>query len=204
MPADSSGATEGAASAPAHLPDRLSSVAARFQAVVLRRALIAGVLVLLVMVGLFLSNFAVNKALGYWELMFPVFGVACVWHELAGGAAYVKPLWRILVRQSFHWLFPIVAVRVLFLQHARGQMSADSVALVVLVLLAVTCFLAGVYFDHTFVWVSLVLVAAAIVGTEVETYLWLIAVLGAVALALAVLSSVLLRRRGSGVGAPSG
>jgi hypothetical protein len=51
-------------------------------------------------------------------------------------------------------------------------MSADSVALVVLVLLALTCFLAGVHFDHTFVWLSLVLVAAAIVGTEVETYLW--------------------------------
>ena len=105
MAADSSGATEGAAGAMAHSPDRLTSVAARFQAAVLRRSLIAGALVLLVMVGLFLSNFAVNKALGYWELMFPVFGVACVWHELAG-AAYVKPLWRILVRQSFHWLFP--------------------------------------------------------------------------------------------------
>ena len=75
--------------------------------------------------------------------MFPVFGIACVWHELAGGAAYVKPLWRILLRQFFHWMFPIVAVRVLFLQHARGEMSADSVALVVLVLLALTCFLAG-------------------------------------------------------------
>jgi hypothetical protein len=127
-----------------------------------------------------------------------------VWHELAGGAAYVRPLWRVLLRQFFHWMFPIVAVRVLFLQHARGEMSADSVALVVLVLLALTCFLAGIHFDHSFVWVSLVLVAAAIVGTEVETYLWLIAVLGAVALALAVLSSVLLRRRGGPANAPSG
>src|SRR5262249_6503985 len=204
MPADSSETTEGAARAPKPSADRLTSVAIRFQALVLRRALIVGVLVLLVMVGLFLSNLPVNKALGYGELMFPVFGVACVWHELAGGAAYVKPLWRILVRQTFHWLFPIVAVRVMFLQHARGEMSADSVALVVLVLLAVTCFLAGVHFDHTFVWVSLVLVAAAIVGTEVETYLWLIAVLGAVALALAVISSVLLRRRGASANVPSG
>jgi len=161
MPADSSGATEGAASAPAHSVDRLTSVATRFQTLVLRRALIVGALVLLVMVGLFLSNFAVNKALGYWELMFPVFGVACVCHELAGGAAYVKPLWRILLRQTFHWLFPIVAVRVLFLQHARGEMSADSVALVVLVLLALTCFLVGIHFDSSFVWVSLVLVCSS-------------------------------------------
>jgi hypothetical protein len=204
MPADSSETIEDAARAPKPSADRLTSVAVRIQAVLLRRALIVGALVLLVMVGLFLSNFAVNKALGYWELMFPVFGIACVWHELAGGAAYVKPLWRILLRQFFHWMFPIVAVRVLFLQHARGEMSADSVALVVLVLLALTCFLAGIHFDNSFVWVSLVLVAAAIVGTEVETYLWLIAVLGAVALALAVLSSVLLRRRRGAVDVPSG
>ena len=101
-------------------------------------------------------------------------------------------------------MFPIVAVRVLFLQHTRGEMSADSVALVVLVLPALTCFLAGIHFDNSFVWVSLVLVAAAIVGTEVETCLWLIAVLGAVALVLAVLSSVMLRRRGGAVNAPSG
>jgi hypothetical protein len=40
------------------------AVASRFQSVVLRRAQIVSVLVLLVMVGLFLSNFAVNKALG--------------------------------------------------------------------------------------------------------------------------------------------
>jgi len=204
MTADSSGATEGAASAPASSLDRLTSVAVRFQAVVLRRALIIGGLVLLVMVGLFLSNFAVNKALGYWELMFPVFGIACTWHELEGGAAHVTPLWRLLLRQFLHWLFPIFAVRILFLQHARGQMSADSVALVVLVLLAVTCFLAGVHFDRSFLWVSVVLVAAAIIGTEVETYLWLVAVLGAVALALAVLSSILLRRRDGEVKAPSG
>ena len=147
MPADSSRAAEGAASAPAHSLDRLTSMAARFQAVVLRRALIVGVLVLLVMIGLFLSNFAVNKALGYCEVMFPVFGVACVWHELAGEAAYVKPLWRILLRQTFHWLFPIVAVRVLFLQHARGEMSADSVALVCWSCSRSPVFLAGIHFD---------------------------------------------------------
>jgi len=203
MAVDSSGATESAPTAPTRSLDRLTSIADRFQAVVLRRAVIIGGLVLLVMVGLFLSNFAVNKSLGYWEAMFPVFGVACTWHELAGGAAHVTPLWRLLLRQFLHWLFPIFAVRVLFLQQARGQMSAESVALVVLVLLALTCFLAGVHFDRSFVWVSVVLVAAAILGTEVETYLWLIAVFGAVALVLAVLSSVLLRRR-DGTSVPSG
>jgi hypothetical protein len=189
------------ASAPS--PDRLTSVASRFESVVLRRALIVGALVLLVMIGLFLSNFAINQAKWYWAAMFPVFGIACIWHELAGGAARVTPLWRILLRQALHWLVPIIAVRILFLQHERGLMSADSVAMVILVLLAVTCFLAGIHFDHSFIWVSIVLMIAAILGTEVETYLWLVAVLGAIALGLAILSSTLLRRR-SNLPAPTG
>jgi len=189
--------------APPPSPDRLAALAVRFETMVLRRALIVGGLALLVMVGLFLSNFAVDKAIWYWSLMFPVFGVVCLWHELAGGAARVTPLWRILVRQSLHWMFPIVAVHMLFLQHARGQIPADSVALVVVVLLAVTCFLAGVHFDLSFIWVSIVLVAAAMLGTEVETYLWLVTTLGIVALALAAASMAMLRRRHQGQ-APAG
>lgn len=193
---------EAAASAPPP-PDRMTAVASRFESIVLRRALIIGALILLVMIGLFLSNFAITEAKWYWAAMFPVFGIACVWHELAGGAARVIPLWRILLRQALHWLIPIIAVRIIFLQHERGLMSADSVAMVILVLLAVTCFLAGVHFDHSFIWVSIVLGIAAILGTEVETYLWLVAVLAALALGVAILSSTLLRRR-RGVQAPTG
>jgi len=175
----------------------------RFQSIVLRRGLIVGGLVVLVMVGLFLSNFAVNAAHWYWGAMFPVFGIVCTWHELAGGAAHETPLWKILLREIAHWLFPAVAIRVLFLQHERGQMSADAVALVILVLLAVTCFLAGVHFDQSFIWVSLVLGAAAVLGTEIETYIWLVALLGLLALALAIASMTMLRRRDS-VQTPSG
>lgn len=175
--------------------DRLAGIASRFESIVLRRALIVGGLIVLVAIGLFLSNFAVQKAHWYWTAMFPVFGLVCLWHELAGGAARVRPLWRVLLSQVAHWLFPLVALQILFFQHERGQMSADAVALVVLTLLAVTCFLAGVHFDRSFIWVSLVMVAAAILGTEIETYVWLVALLGLGALALAIVSSAMLRRR---------
>ena len=176
-------------------PVSQAGVASRIESIVLRRGLIIGGLIVLVMIGLFLSNFAIQKAHWYWGAMFPVFGLVCLWHELAGGAARETPRWKIVLRQAAHWLFPIVAVRILFLQHERGQMSSDSVALVILILLAVTCFLAGVHFDRSFIWVSLVLTAAAILGTEIETYIWLVALLGIGALVLAVVSMTMLRRR---------
>lgn len=90
-------------------------------------------LILLVMVGLFVSNFAVNNS---WVLGDDVSGFrshACgtSWWAAQGTSSRCG---EFLLRQTFLWLFPIVAVRFLFLQYARGEMSADSVALVLLAL----------------------------------------------------------------------
>jgi hypothetical protein len=98
------------------------------------------------------------------------------------------------LRQALHWLGPIVAVKILFMQHARGQMATNAVALTIILLLAVTCFLAGVHFDRSFYWVSAFIALAAVIGTEIETYLWFAVVLLLVAIAIAALSAILLRR----------
>jgi ribose/xylose/arabinose/galactoside ABC-type transport system permease subunit len=118
----------------------------------------------------------------------------------SAGRACKIALWRILLRQALHWIGPIVAVKILFMQHARGQMSTDAVAVTIILLLAVTCFLAGVHFDLSFYWVSAFLALAAVIGTEVETYLWFVVVLVLIGVATAGLSATLLRR-GSRAGA---
>ena len=168
-----------------------------------RRLVVVGVLGILVMIGLFLSNFSSEKALFYWCAMFPIFGVACLAHELAAGRAYEIALWRMLMRQALHWVGPIVAVKILFMQHARGQMATDAVALTIILLLAVTSFLAGVHFDHSFYWVCGFLALAAVIGTEIETYLWFAVVLALIAVAIAVLSAILLRRGSKAAAQPT-
>jgi hypothetical protein len=167
--------------------------ASRLESIFVGRLLVVGVLGVMVMIGLFLSNYSSERARYYWCAMFPIFGLGCLAHELAAGRAYEIALWRILLRQALHWIGPIVAVKILFMQHARGQMSTDAVALTIILLLAVTCFLAGVHFDRSFYWVSAFLALAAVIGTEVETYLWFVVVLLLVGVAVAVLSAILLR-----------
>ena len=173
---------------------RITTWASRLESVFVQRLLVVGMLGVMVMIGLFLSNYSSDSALYYWCAMFPIFGMACLVHELAGGKAYEIALWRILLRQALHWLGPIVAVKILFMQHARGQMATNAVALTIILLLAVTCFLAGVHFDRSFYWVSAFIALAAVIGTEIETYLWFAVVLLLVAIAIAALSAILLRR----------
>ena len=74
-------------------------------------------------------------------------------------------------------------------------MDADAVALMILLILAVTSFLAGLHFDRSFIWLSIFLALVALLGTEIEAYLWLIVVVGMLAAALIVISAVLIRRR---------
>ena len=183
-----------AAAAPVSTPGSRGS---RIGAALLRRLLIVCGLALLVMIGLFLANVNPPRARFYWSAMFPVFGIVNIWHELRTPDRRSEPAWRMVVRQVLHWLGPIVAVRIIFLQLSRGQMDADADALATLLILAVTCFLAGVHLDRSFYWVSAVLAIAVVIGTEVEAYLWMLAALAAVALALAVLAAIALRRRRS-------
>src|SRR5271156_671587 len=181
------------ASAP---PDRFVAWAARVEVSMLRRLLIVGAMCVLIMFGLFLANYSIQRADWYWSAMFPVFGLFCLGHQLIAGDTG-RPLWTVILKQALHWLGPIVAVRIIFLQLARGQMDADAVALMILLILAVTCFLAGIHFDRSFVWVSVFLVLVGLLGTEIESYLWLIVVIFLLAVALVVFSAALIRHRTS-------
>jgi hypothetical protein len=186
--------------APAPAPNWMGRIETRL----LRRLLIVGILCVLVMIGLFLANVSRLNARYYWSAMFPIFGLVCLWHELIATSPRTGPTWRLILREALHWLGPIIAVQIVFLQLERGQMDADEVALVTLVILGVTCFMAGVHMDHTFYWVSVALALAAVIGTEVEAYIWLLAALAVVALAITVFAATALRRRSAQLGRAGG
>jgi hypothetical protein len=173
------------------------SLADRIEATVLRRLVLVGTLVVLAMIGLFLTNVSIHRARWYWSAMFPAFGLISIWHELTKTTLEGSLLRQTMLRQILHWLGPIIAVRIMFLELARGQMDADSVALVTLLLLAVTSYLAGVNFERSFIWIGLVLALITVTGTEIEAYLWAIVTVAVIALALVLTSATLLRRRSS-------
>ena len=185
-------------------PPAPASWTSRIESVLLRQLLLVGALCVLVMIGMFLTNVSHLRARFYWSAMFPIFGIASLSHELLGPSRREGPVWKRILRQMLHWLGPIVAVRIIFLQLERGQMDADAVALVTLVILAVTCFMAGVYIDRSFYWVSAVLALAAVVGTEVEAYFWMLVAIAIVAIAVTVFAAIALRRRATELAHASG
>ena len=160
--------------------------------------LVAGVLTLLSAIGLLLTNYSAATALTYWSVMFPAFGLVALWHAHSERTENVA---LTVARVAAHWLGPLIALRLLFLQLYRGQMDADAVGVTTLLLLAVTSFLAGIYQDRLFFFAAAVLALGTFVATEIEAYIWLVVIIGILAVA-AIIGGAVLWRRTIGASSP--
>jgi hypothetical protein len=166
---------------------------AQYRSSLHRLLLVTGVLTLLAAVGLLLTNYRPATALTYWSIMFPAFGVVALW-QLFIDRTQTENLPLAALQIAAHWLGPLIALRLLFLQLHRGQMDADAVGATTLLLLGVTSFLAGIYQDRIFFFAALILALGTVVATEIEAYIWLIVVVGLVAVAAIVGGAALWRR----------
>jgi hypothetical protein len=169
--------------------------AAKMEVSMVRRLQVGGVLSIFIVFGLFLANYSAVKAYDYWCAMFPAFGLVCLGHQLIAGNTGGMPMWKVVLKQIVHWLGPIIAVSVVFLQLTKGEMDSATVALTILLILSVTCFLAGLHFDPVFILLSIVLMLVALLGAEIEAYIWLTVFIGLLAATVAIFATVLLRRQ---------
>ena len=166
-----------------------------------RKLLVAGVLTLLTMVGLFLTIYRPANAFWYWAAMYPAFALIGIAHAVTAPRAEGEGLHFVILRHLFHWLGPIAGLWLLFLQLQGGQMDRSAVGLMTLLLLAATSYLAGVHLDRGFLWVSALLAVGVLLGTAVATYFWLIIAVGLLAFAVVVGAGLMLRRRHASVAA---
>lgn len=165
----------------------------QFRTSLQRLLLVTGVLTLLSAVGLLLTNYRATTAMNYWSMMFPAFGLVALWQVLMHSQR-TENVMLTVARVAAHWLGPVLALRLLFLQLHRGQMDADAVGATTLLLLAVTSFIAGIYQDRLFFVAAAILALGTVVATEIEAYFWLITIVGFAAVA-AIVGGVLLWRR---------
>jgi hypothetical protein len=166
-----------------------------------RLLVVTGVLTLLSAVGLLLTDYRAATALGYWSIMFPAFGLVALW-QLFMRSEEKPNVVLTVARVAAHWLGPLIALRLLFLQLHRGQMDADAVGATTLLLLAVTCFLAGIYQDRIFFFAAAILALGTVVATEIEAYIWVIVVIALFAVG-AIVGGVMLWRRATQVLGPA-
>jgi hypothetical protein len=111
----------------------------------LRRKLPFVAVLTLAVVGVAYTNISQKPLVGYWEFLALATGVLCVfseWENAEDRQARIRLMWT----QALHWVAILVTMNILLLSAVQSMLPAPATSLVLLTLLALGTFLAGIHF----------------------------------------------------------
>lgn len=141
------------------------------------QAIIALLLVGLGLIGLGLMDFAPLYSEWYWAIAMPIFAGMSIYIGWRNAKRRGENAKLELKRQAFHWIGFFVSLKLVVVLIHTGTIERESAGLVSLVLLALTCYLAGIHFEPAFVLVGILLAIAAASAAYLEEYLMIILVI---------------------------
>jgi hypothetical protein len=144
---------------------------------------VGAIMVLLALLGVALSSASNSAAPVYWVSLVPIYGVLCMAIAWTRARRDDRPVRPELVRQLLHWIGIGVALALDFVVRGTQVETGKAAGLNALLLLALGCYLAGVHLEWIFALVGVLLGVALVVVTKAEEYIWLIFVVGGLAVA---------------------
>ena len=97
---------------------------------------------LLTIAGVAYTSFSRQPIVGYWEILAPLIGLACVaigWRD----ATESRP--RLIVTQALHWVAFLIVMNLMLLDSVQRLFTANSTGIAVFTLLTLGTFTAGVH-----------------------------------------------------------
>ncbi len=141
----------------------------------------------LAIVGVAYTNISHRPLVGYWEFLGILTGLACVlavWGEVDDRDARLRLIWT----QAVHWVAVLVAMNVLLLSGVQQLFPPMATSLVLLILLALGTFLAGLNLPSVqicFLGFALALAVPAISWVKQSALFLVLAAVGLIGLVLA-------------------
>jgi hypothetical protein len=111
----------------------------------LQRKLPFVVLLVLAIVGVAYTNISQQPLIGYWEFLALATGVVCIVTQWASARDKQARL-RLMVTQALHWTAILVTMNIVLMSGVQSMLPAPATGLMLLTLLALGTFLAGVNF----------------------------------------------------------
>lgn len=144
-------------------------------------------LIALSAIGIGVTNFTPVKSFWYWAAMAPVFAAVSIFFGWSKARRRGEGISRIVRVQILHWAALLAAIVIIYLLYdPAGRITNNQLAILCLLALALTTFLAGVHFDWRFMLVGILLGACVAGAAFVEEFLWMIVIPIALGLGLII------------------
>ena len=131
-------------------------------------------LVLLSIVGIGITDFSPLLSHWYWLAMVVVIGIACIVMDWSRARKKGLNATTIVKKEVFIWLSVLVAVNLVYFLFHSGRLDSENTGLVILLILALATFLAGLRQDWRLCLLGVLLGGALILATYLEEFLWIV------------------------------
>jgi hypothetical protein len=105
------------------------------------------VMLVLALVGIAYTDLLPMRSEWYWQILAVVFGIICIITEWPRCPSDPKERMRLIVTQVLHWGAFLLAMRLLFLPVMQKNLDAEITGLILVYVLALSTFLAGIYIN---------------------------------------------------------
>jgi hypothetical protein len=140
-------------------------------------------MLLLALIGMGLSQALQKGSWWYWLFIVVVYAILSLWRSTSKAKKKDKPIRSLISRELGHWVILLAFLGVIFLLEQKEIISRDASSDIALLLLALSCCLAGVHFDWLMLLVGIFLTVMVVAMATLDQYsivLWVIMILMAV------------------------
>ncbi len=144
-----------------------------FHRIFVNEAILSSLLILC-FIGVAYTNFASVRSYHYWLWMIPVFAIASIISEWSRYKRHTIDGYHFIRQQVLHWSAVFLAIKVIFMLNELGRFNNDVTSLSVMITLALSTFIAGIYIGWRFLVLGLFISLATLLIAYLETYVWVL------------------------------
>ena len=129
-------------------------------------------LMILSLVGIFITDFSQHDGYGYWMFMVLVFGMLSMFVSWLQAKNNESGIGEIVKVQGLHWFHTLIIVGISSLLNRSGQLTELSATLVILLILALATMLDGMRIGWQFSLLGFFLAACALIVVYIDEFIW--------------------------------
>jgi len=135
---------------------------------------ILSLLLVLCFIGVAYTNALPLKSYHYWLWIIPVFAIAAIISEWSRYKRHEIDGYHFIRQQILHWGAVLIAVKSIFMLYHIGRYNTDTTALTLMIIMALSTILAGIYIGWRFIVLGLFISFATLVFGYMEAYVWIL------------------------------
>lgn len=159
-----------------------------FHQVIISEAVLS-ILLFLCFIGVAYTDVAGMSSMRYWMWMIPLFAVAAIILEWSRYVRGEIDGYHFIRQQLLHWIAVFIAIKMIFILLNIGRLPANAAAYVLMTIMALSTFLAGIYTGWRFLVLGLFIALATLIAAYLEAYVWVLIPVALLILAVGVVLS---------------